>query len=639
MAHSVLLIDDEPLFCSSLQQLLLADHYRVDVAPSGREALNLIRQETYSAALVDINLPDIGGLDIAARISETHPDTAILILTGIATLDSVMESLRLGVHDYLRKPCDPDLLLRTVARAIEHKRLQAELRISEKRFRQLAQATWEGIIIYDRGRLLQTNPQLCQMFGYEEEELLDRQIFDVLLDRASIRALPQPLDVEAIGPFEARGRRKNGVTFPVEIRVKNIDYQGRQVQVAAIRDVTAAENAMQQKMALAEKLADARRMESLGMMASSVAHDLNNILSGIITIPELLLMDLGREFKHRDELMMIREAGKRAAAVVGDLLTVARGATCAKEVQDLNQIVSSYLGSVECREISQRHPLVRMHHYLEDKLLPVRCSNLHLSKTIMNLVNNAAEAIQGEGQVIISTRNIYFSTPFEGYELIEPGEYVLLSVEDNGPGISPTDLKQIFSPFYSKKIMGRSGTGLGLAVVWNTVHDHCGFIDVATSGRGTVFSLYFPVDRSEISKPWTPQPVLSHFFGNGERILVVDDQKSQLEIARRLLSRLGYRPLTAGSGEEAIECIKRTPVDLVILDMIMDPGINGCETYRRIIKHTPRQKAIITSGYSNTENIQQAMALGISQYIRKPYSLQELAQALRVEIHSESRPS
>ena len=227
MNNSVLIIDDEPLFCSSLKQLLAAEQYQVTVAHSGREAMDLLRQNAYSAALIDINLPDIGGNEIAARLGDTHPDTAAVILTGNATVDSAVESLRLGVHDYIRKPCDPELLIRTVGRAIEHKRLQAQLRNSEKRFRQVAQATWEGIIIYDKGVLLQTNPQLCQMFGYQENELLGKQVFNVLLDRSSIRAINQLHDPETIGPFEARGLRKDGASFPVEIRVKNIDHKGR----------------------------------------------------------------------------------------------------------------------------------------------------------------------------------------------------------------------------------------------------------------------------------------------------------------------------------------------------------------------------------------------------------------------------
>lgn len=635
---SVLVVDDEVHLCNSLAILLRAEGYRADIAHSGEEALLQLRRAAYAAALVDMDLPDMSGNHIAARIGEEHPGTAIIILTGNATIDNAVESLRLGVYDFLRKPCPPDSLLRTIARSIQHKQLKQDLHNSEKRFRQLAQATWEGIIIYDRGELLLANNQLCKMFGYQESELLGRQIFDVLLDRDTIRLMNAPAESDPIGPFEARGIRRDGSSFPVEFRVKHIDFQGRQVQVAAIRDVTDSEIAMQQKIVLTEKLADAKRMESLGLMASSVAHDLNNIMAGIITYPELLLMDLGEEFKYREELLMIREAGKRAAAVVNDLLTVARGATCKKEVHNVNDIVTDYLKSMEFKEICQRFPAVQITPYLEGKLHNINCSAIHLAKSIMNLVNNAAEAIQGQGRIIVATKNIRFTSPHHGHETIEPGDYVMISVEDDGPGISSQDVTQIFSPFYSKKVMGRSGTGLGLAVVWNTVHDHGGFIDVVSSDKGSLFSLYFPADRQDVSQPVQPVPVISLHHGNGEKILVVDDQKSQREIASRLLARLGYHPLTAQSGEEAIEYIKHTPVDLVILDMMMDPGINGCETYERMLRHVPGQKAIITTGYSNAEDIRRAMELGISQFVKKPYSLHELAQALKMEI-STRQPS
>jgi two-component system, cell cycle sensor histidine kinase and response regulator CckA len=631
--HTVLVIDDEVHLCNSLAILLRAEGYQVDTANSGEQAFRLLEQQAYAVALVDMDLPDMNGNQIAARIREEHPGAAIVILTGNATIDNAVESLRLGVYDYLRKPCPPDQLIRTIARSIQHKQLKQDLHNSEKRFRQLAQATWEGILIYDRGELLQANNQLCRMFGYQENELLGKQIFDVLLDRSTIRAMNSPLESDTVGPFQARGLKRDGSSFPVEFRVKHIDFQGRQVQVAAIRDVTDSETAMQQKMALMEKLADARRMESLGLMASSVAHDLNNIMAGIITYPELLLMDLGEGFKYREELIMIREAGKRAAAVVNDLLTVARGATCRKEIHNVNAIVADYFGSVEFKELHKRFPEVHLTPYLEGKLHNISCSAMHLSKSIMNLVNNAAEAIHGKGQIILATKNISLAAPHQGYEIIDPGEYVLISVGDDGPGISAHDIKQIFSPFYSKKVMGRSGTGLGLAVVWNTVHDHGGFVDVISSTKGSVFSLYFPVDKFGVAKREQHSPSIGKFLGNGERILVVDDQNSQREIATRLLRRLGYQPLTAQSGEEAVEYLKKSPVDVVLLDMIMDPGINGCETYERILQHVPGQKAIIMTGYSTTEDINRAQQLGISQIVKKPYSLHELAQALKMEIN------
>ncbi|MCL2459217.1 MAG: response regulator [Desulfobulbus sp.] len=633
---SVLVVDDEVHLCNSLAILLRTEGYRADTAHSGQEALAQLRGGIYTAAVVDMELPDMSGNHIASLIGAEYPDTAIIILTGNATIDNAVESLRLGVYDFLRKPCAPDRLLRTIARSIQHKQLQRDLRNSEKRFRQLAQATWEGIIIYDQGELLLSNKQLCKMFGYQEGELLGRQVFDLLLDRNAIRLMNTPAESDSIGPFEARGIRKDGSTFPVEFRVKHIDYQGRQVQVAAIRDVTDCEIAMQQKVALMEKLATAKRMESLGLMASSVAHDLNNTMAGIISYPELLLMDLGDTFQYREELMMIREAGRRAAAVIEDLLIVARGATSKKEVLNVNDTITDYLKSVEAKELCQRFPDVKITPYLEGKLHSINCSAIHLTKSTMNLVNNAAEAIQGKGQITISTKNVRFASAHLGYEIIEPGDYVMISVEDNGPGISSQDISQIFNPFYSKKVMGRSGTGLGLAVVWNTVHDHGGFVDVASSDKGSLFFLYFPTDKLESSRrPVQSVQVHSLHHGNGEKILVVDDQKSQREIASRLLARLGYHPLTAQSGEEAIEYIKHTPVDLVILDMMMAPGINGCETYERILRHVPGQKAIITSGYSNADHIRRAAELGISQFVKKPFSLHELAQALQLEIGSE----
>ena len=628
MGYSILLIDDEPNFCKSLEVLFAADGYETETASSGEEGLFHLNNFSFDAVIIDIGLPDVYGIELAAYTVKKHPETAVIMLTGSATVENAVEALRHGVYDFLRKPCSPDSILRTIARGIQHKQLKKDLRNSEKRFRQLSQATWEGIILYDKGTMLQANDQLCEMFGYSEDELLGKQVFDVLLNRDSIQTLHLQTDPDTIGPFKARGIKKNGEQFPVEIRVKHIDYQAQQVQVAAIRDVTISELAMQQKINLQEQLTNAKRMESLGLMAGSVAHDLNNILAGIITYPELLLLDLDEDFKYREEIAMIRDAGKRAAAVVDDLLTVARGATCKKEVQNINTIITNYFSSVEYNTIRQRFPDVLIESYLEDKLLNVTCSAMHVSKSIMNLVLNAAEAIQTKGSITVSTKNIHLKEVHKGYETIEAGDYTVINVEDTGSGISKADLAKIFSPFYSKKIMGRSGTGLGLAVVWNTVHDHGGYIDMVSSNKGTLFSLYFPSTRihGEISLQSFDNPT---YRGNGQSILVVDDQKSQREIAIRLLSRMGFQPYTVPSGEKAVEFIKNNKVDLVILDMLMEPGINGCETYRLILEHAPDQKAIITSGYSTTTDVHQAKNLGVTQFVKKPYSLQDLGDALQ----------
>jgi len=631
MGYTILLIDDELQLCKSLEVILSKSGYTVTIANSGEEGLFFIKNEVYDAVILDIGLPDIYGLELAAQATRLCPESAVIILTGSATVDNAVEALRYGVYDFLQKPCASHQLRRTLERGIEHKRLEKELKTSEKRFRQLSQATWEGIILYSKGMMLQVNNQLCEMFGYQEQELVGRQIFDILLDRNTVQTLQLHNDQDKIGPFKARGIKKNGESFPVEIRVKHIDYRNEQVQVAAIRDVTTTEIALQQKIKLQEQLTDAKRMESLGLMAGSVAHDLNNILAGIITYPELLLLDLDESFQYREEIAMIRDAGKRAAAVVDDLLTVARGATCKKEPQNLNTLISGYTVSVEYNTLRRRFPEVDIDVYLEKKLRSVNCSAMHISKSVMNLVLNAAEAIQTKGLITITTRNVDLEHPYEGYEPIEPGKYVVISVEDSGSGIPQENLQKIFSPFYSKKIMGRSGTGLGLAVVWNTVHDHGGYIDLASSNKGTRFSLFFPAVEEQ-QQPHQAIAGNRAVKGNGQKILVVDDQKSQRDIATRLLTRLGYQPFTVSSGEKAVEFVKKTQVDLVMLDMIMDPGISGGETYRLILEHTPQQKAIITSGYSTEAEVHQARQLGVNQFIKKPYSLQELGEALHQEL-------
>jgi CheY-like chemotaxis protein len=198
--------------------------------------------------------------------------------------------------------------------------------------------------------------------------------------------------------------------------------------------------------------------------------------------------------------------------------------------------------------------------------------------------------------------------------------------------MSTEDSEKIFEPFFTKKAMGRSGTGLGMSVVWGTVKDHKGYIDVQTAiGAGTTFYLYFPVTREKL-KLAKPASRIEDYKGNGETILVTDDVKEQRDIAQRIFSELGYTVNTAESGEKAVEYVEKNAVDLIILDMIMNPGIDGLETYERILKLHPGQKAIITSGFSETDRIRKGKEIGIRQYIKKPYTLEKIALAVKTEL-------
>jgi CheY-like chemotaxis protein len=250
----------------------------------------------------------------------------------------------------------------------------------------------------------------------------------------------------------------------------------------------------------------------------------------------------------------------------------------------------------------------------------------------MNLVSNAAEAQPAGGRITISTHNQYIDRPIQGIEEIEEGDFVVLEVMDDGLGIAAKDLDRIFEPFYSKKVMGRSGTGLGMAVVWGTIHDHNGYIDIKTSeGVGTTFTLYFPVIREKETTKKDLIPI-EEYLGNQENILVIDDIPEQREIAATMLSKLNYSVTAVSSGEEAIEYLKDNSVDLVVLDMIMDPGIDGLETYKRIRKIHRNQRAIIASGYAETDRVREAQRIGAGDYIRKPYILEKIGLAVKNEL-------
>jgi CheY-like chemotaxis protein len=219
------------------------------------------------------------------------------------------------------------------------------------------------------------------------------------------------------------------------------------------------------------------------------------------------------------------------------------------------------------------------------------------------------------------------------FDTIKEGEYAVLSVSDSGVGIRECDQTRIFEPFYSKKVLGRHGSGLGMAVVWGTIKDHGGYIDlVSRDGSGTRFDLYFPASR-ELVMPSEHAFDTSDIFGNGEAILIVDDMPAQREIASHLLTRLGYRCKTVPSGEKAVEFLREHTADLIVLDMVMAPGIDGYETFRQIKTVRPDQKAIIASGYAETERVKKTLALGAGGYIKKPYTISTIGKFIKKELN------
>jgi PAS domain S-box-containing protein len=402
--------------------------------------------------------------------------------------------------------------------------------------------------------------------------------------------------------------------------------------VKSIRDITERKRAEETRRELEERLQRSEKMEALGLLAGGVAHDLNNVLGILVGYSELLAEDLDKASPLRAHVDYIRQGGERAAAIVQDLLTLARRGVQTREIVDLNAVIDEFRSSPDFEKLQSFYPRVTIETSLASGLMNVKGSPIHLRKTVMNLVSNAAEATPSGGLITIATRNEYLDRPLPGYAQVQEGDYVVLTVSDTGEGISVKDMRRIFEPFYTKKVMGRSGTGLGLSVVWGTVKDHNGYINVQSrEGKGSTFTLYFPVTREEASREGIAVPVTA-YMGDGESILVVDDVQGQRDLAVQMLKKLCYRVDSVASGEEALDYLKKSRADLLVLDMIMDPGMDGLDTYREILKLHPKQKVIIVSGFSESDRVRQAQALGAGTYVRKPYVLETLGLAVRKEM-------
>lgn len=481
-----------------------------------------------------------------------------------------------------------------------------------------------------------------ELTGFSRQQLLGKNIEDVLPETIARDLAVQDRQVlagKSLCDFPRqtietadRGMR----TFHVK-KIPLLDAdQDAEFLLGIAEDITDRLMAEKDRQKLEQQLYQAQKMEAIGLMAGGVAHDLNNILAAITGYPELLLRKLPAESEYRKPLQTILDSGKRAVAIVADLLTVAKGVASMREEVSLNRLVNEYLESAEFLNTKQYFPNGIIQAKLAADLQPVLASSVHIKKCLMNLVNNAVEAMHGEGRIILSTWNETIGELSRNGHRLEAGEYAVLQVKDTGPGIATKDIEHIFEPFYTKKMMGKRGTGLGLTVVWNTVKEHNGKVFVSSDGEGTAFFLYFPAcpmtdgDRSE---PVAMQPASGH----GERILVVDDEPHLRDIACQMLQAAGYRVSAVGSGEEAIKAVAEEPVDLLLIDMLMEPGLNGCETYLRISERHPGQKALIASGFSESEDVKTALRLGASGFINKPYSMDQLCHAVQQALKGNGR--
>ena len=384
---------------------------------------------------------------------------------------------------------NPEELKQTI-KVLEEK--CAFLEASDQKFRSLFNGSMDGLLIVESGggRIICANKQIGTMLGYAGSALQGRD-FQVLLPETTNQPKKDLLQEVQVcgGVFTQEFLHSDGRVCVLDLMATLIPWEKDWAILCTLRDAT-------ERIQLEKQLRQSQKMEAIGNLAGGVAHDFNNILSGLVSYPDLLLLDLPEESILRKPILTIKRSGERAAEIVEDLLTLTKHGIGAGEVINLNQIISAYENSSEYERLKNYHPHVHLTKRLAEDLKPVAGSMEHLSKALANLVLNAAGAMPEGGEVQVLTENHHVDG-VQNECFTEAGDYAVLRVSGSGMPISPNDLERIFEPFYTSKKMGRNDTGLGMTVVWRTVKDHNGYIDVKSEpGAGTTFSVFLPVFRN-----------------------------------------------------------------------------------------------------------------------------------------------
>ncbi|MCK5221766.1 MAG: GAF domain-containing protein, partial [Candidatus Aminicenantes bacterium] len=393
---------------------------------------------------------------------------------------------------------DLDVLLTistTIASAIVQKRAELSLKESEHRFKKLSDAADEGILFYDEHELIvDVNRAFLEMTNYSLKELLGEKI-SKLFHEASYVALKKKGLSGSNTPIEVVILSKNyTVIFCMSI-VRNFDLGSGNVKVATFKDISSQKAYEKEKTILQEKLNRSEKMEALGRLAGGVAHDLNNVLTSIVSYPDLIRMNIENKKKVEEYTTKLKKSGQKAALIVEDLLTLARRSITNFQTENMNSVINDFFNSSEFEKIKKDYPKVKFDVNLQDKLHNIKGSKIHLTAMIMNLIMNSAEAIKEKGSIYITSQNIHEKGPGNR-------KTVKITIRDEGVGMTKEEKEKMFEPFYTKKIKDRNGTGLGMSVVWGTIKDHRGTINVVSrKGEGTSTESSFPATEERIPEP------------------------------------------------------------------------------------------------------------------------------------------
>jgi len=591
----VLVVDDDAQMLRSISDILRLGGYSAVIAGSGSEAIDITRKMKFgpAVALVDLQLPDMDGIELVGRLREIAGLTEVVILTGNASVDSAVRALRENSNDYLVKPVQPEHLIGTIERAAERwqrKRAEEAMRQSQDRLRLIFDHVSDALYVADDGgRIIDANPAACALSGRSLELIQTLTMADVLPQNGS-----NVLDVRSTA--FAPG-----------------------VLVYTVRDLT-------RERKLEDQLLQAQKMEAVGQLAGGVAHDFNNLLTVIMSYSSMLLTDGGPGDSNRDDIQAISDAAARAAALTRQLLAFSRKQVLQLQPVNVNAVVTDVEKMLR-RLIGED---ISLSTHLDPQLALINADPGQLEQVLLNLAVNARDAMPDGGSLSITTDNADLSEEHGERHLgAAPGKYIMLAVTDTGTGMTREVQQRLFEPFYTTKAAGK-GTGLGLATVHGIVKQLGGDVYVYSElGHGTTFKVYFPYLTT------TPELVVApteqgEAPRGSETILLAEDDDALRSLGARVLGAFGYHVLVARTGGDALRIVAEHlgPIDLVATDVVM-PEMSGSQLVEKVLKARPGIRVLFMSGYTDDEVMRRGVIDGQTAFLQKPFTPDMLAHKVR----------
>ena len=662
MSHTPrVLIVDEREASPRLQALLNGPGWEFHSAQSLVEVLELVKRLDFDAALVNVALEEIDVFKIVDELLRQCLDIRVVLLADYDSAGRALEGFKHGAHANVLKPFGRAALLKTVETVVEQKRLvaaerrRAEAELTESKgemdrvvqektlhlleinerlkeevealkrdaaFRSLFETAQDAIFMKDRGLAYTlVNPAMEVLFGLPAAQWIgktDQHLFGEetakLIEEGDWRVLAgETLEKEQVIPMKG---------IPTTFHVTRVPLRDRTGAVTGLwgiaRDLTATKRLERQFQA-------AQRIESLGTLAGGIAHNFNNLLTGILGTVSLLLLDLDPADPSYRKLRKVEDYVRSGVDLTRKLLGFARGGKYEVKKVDLNELVEKTTAVFA----STKKEII-LHHEWEPDLWPVRADQGQIEQVLMNLFVNAGQAMPNGGHLYVKTENFLLDENYIRPYTVKLGRYVQVTVRDTGVGMDPETQERIFEPFFTTKEVGK-GTGLGLAAAYGIVKNHRGFINVVSEkGRGSAFEILLPAYEEE-SKKKQEDTLVAPDKGTPKRtVLLVDDEEIVVSVGKELIESLGYEALVAANGEEALDIYRaqKGRIDMVVLDMIM-PGMSGAETFARLKQINQGVRVLLSSGYTVNEEAEKLLQSGCRGFIQKPYSIKDLSAKLK----------